>query len=616
MMSSRVAIIWVGLLGLLSEVAGMSDAPQSGLQPNILWVVTDDQRYDSIRAFNQMLQDREMSELGYVESPNVDRLTRMGTTFINTYCHSAGCAPSRAAMHYGRYPFRSGVYGFEYHNRQADHMEPTLPEALASQGYQTVQIGKLGVRLKTIKQGWAAMHPIYEKQFSSKMLAKMGLCEWGKDWFWEIDGQSFEKPFQSMEFFVTPDGEVEFVNSELEKVMPRYAGLVEQTTEKYDLLRYYDATKGKVFEKSMIISGVSPRKAGHTRDGYYVSVFRDYLKAQNERFTLGEESFEGVNTTKPLFAHIGFDFPHTPVNPPASFRERFAKKTYAVPVFDSAELETMPQQMRKLVRSKFTDNYPAEEKQKMIQDYYAFCAYGDSLVGEAVDAFIAYSESLSQPWLILYVCGDHGWKLNEHGAISKFTPWDIDNHNPIVVVSSDKRRFPPGEVVHDFTEFVDIMPTLLAAAGADVASFDYLDGYDLAKVVSQEKRARDYVVGESHHVIGPRAYIRTKEYCFSMKSRPDRKLGKNMDWALQASYEELDPGLYHMPTDPKETHNVAFDPAFREVAEQLKTKLINIVLGDGRVEVNWGAKAMGTDVFRSNFAAGADDKEVFLPSGK
>lgn len=607
----------MGLLGLLSvmySATGMSSSPLAGQQPNILWVVTDDQRYDSIRAFNQMLHGREMSALGYVESPNVDRLTKMGTTFINTYCHSAGCAPSRASMHYGRYPFRSGVYGFEYHNRQAEHMESTLPEALAAQGYQTVQVGKLGVRLKSIQEGWASMHAMYEKQFSSKMLAKMGLCEWGKDWFWEIDGQTFEKPFQSMEFFVTPDGEVEFVNSELEKVMPQYAGTIERTTQKYDLLRYYDARKGKVFEKSMIISGVSPRKAGHTRDGYYVSVFKQYLAARDKAFVLGDESFEGVETTKPLFAHIGFDFPHTPVNPPASYRERFATKRYEVPAFDPAELKTMPKQMRKQVESKFTDNYPADEKQKMIQDYYAFCAYGDTLVGEAVDAFIAYSESLSQPWLILYVCGDHGWKLNEHGAISKFTPWDIDNHNPIVVVSSDEKKFPRGKVVDDFTEFVDIMPTLLAAAGADVdaAGFDYLDGYDLAAVVSKEKRARDYVLGESHHVIGPRAYIRTKEYCFSMQTRPDRRAGKNMEWALQATYEELDPGLYHMPTDPQETNNLAFDPAFQSVAEALKTKLVNIVLGDGRVEVNWGQKAMGTDVFPSNFAEGADDKRLSL----
>ena len=37
------------------------------------------------------------------------------------------------------------------------------------------------------------------------------------------------------------------------------------------------------------------------------------------------------------------------------------------------------------------------------------------------------------------------------------------------------------------------------------------------------------------------------------------------------------------------------------------TKLLNIVMGDNRVEVGWGPKADGTKVFHSNFAPGAHD---------
>lgn len=251
----------------------------------------------------------------------------------------------------------------------------------------------------------------------------------------------------------------------------------------------------------------------------------------------------------------------------------------------------------------------------MVQDYYAFCAYGDTLVGEAADAFIEYSESQNQPWAIVYVCGDHGWKLNEHGSVSKFTPWDIDSHNPIIVVSSDKKAFPAGKVVTDFTEFVDVAPTVLALGGAVLEddTFDHLDGHDLKKVASGEIDARDYVIGESHAVVAPRAFIRTKEYVFSMQTRPNRNRGENLEWARTAKYKDLDPALYHMPTDPKEVKNLAFDPAHEEVAKMMQEKLLNIVLGDNRVEVNWGDnRALGTQVFRSNFAPGADDKKLDL----
>ena len=74
----------------------------------------------------------------------------MGTTFINTYCQAQGCAPSRTSMHMGRYPFRSGVYEFEYYNNNAEHCKPTLPEQMAALGYQTLHVGKLGMRIKTV----------------------------------------------------------------------------------------------------------------------------------------------------------------------------------------------------------------------------------------------------------------------------------------------------------------------------------------------------------------------------------------------------------------------------------------------------------------------------------
>ncbi|WP_372772393.1 sulfatase-like hydrolase/transferase [Mangrovibacterium sp.] len=583
-------------------------------QPNVLWILTDDHRYDAIRAFNKILHNREMSELGYVESPQIDRLTQMGTTFINTYCHSAVCAPSRAAMHYGRYPFRSGVYEFEYHNNNAEHCKPTLPEQMANLGYQTFHVGKLGVRIKTVKDGKTSAHPIYQNDIDFKKMAKDGLTDWGKDWFTELEGEKLDKPIQNLVFYVTPDGEFEYNSLELEEQRPVYKGSSEKLIEKYDILRHYNQAKGKHLDKGMILSGVSSQPAGKTRDGYYTAVLKDYLKNTESTFSVGSQTVNGIDHSKPFFVHLGYDFPHTPVLPPADYRERFQKHTYKVPELDEKELEKMPAQIKKFRNYGASDHLTDVEKQKMIQDYYAFCAYGDQLVGQSVDAFIAYSESHNQPWMIVYVNGDHGWKLNEHGAVSKCTPWDVDSHNPVVVVSSDKKQFPAGKVVRDFTEFVDIAPTILAAAGANLeqTDFDYLDGLDLAKVAKGKAPVRDYVIGESHAATGPRAFIRTKEYVFSLQTRPNHNRGENMDWALNASYKELDPSLYHFTKDPKEVNNLAFEKEYETIAMAMKDKLLAIVLGDNRVEVNWEKWGSGTDTYRSNFAPGAHDYKLKL----
>ncbi|MDQ8189618.1 sulfatase-like hydrolase/transferase [Roseibacillus persicicus] len=586
-------------------------------QPNVLWLVTDDQRYDSIRAFNRIVDGREHSELGYVESPQVDKLAARGTTFINTYCHSPGCAPSRAAMHFGRYPWHSGIYEFEYHNSSAEHWKPPFPEQLVNLGYQTFHVGKLGVRLKKIDESgkWAKGYPVYQQSADFKGLHRDGLTAWGKDWFNSIDGKKLEKPIPNLEFLYTPEDGFTYLSLEVEKMFPKYAGRTQAATEKYEFLRHYNDKKGRHLDSGMILAGVSSRPAGKTRDGYYASVLGQYLENQEKTFEAGSRTFRGPDPKKPVFAHVGFDFPHTPVLPPADYRARFQSHTYQIPEVIGDELKTMPKQLRKQVNVGFSDHFSEEEKQTMIQDYFAFCAYGDSLVGQAADSFVKYSEKNGQEWMIVYVCGDHGWKLNDHGSVSKFSPWRIDTLNPVIVVSSDQEAFPAGKVVTDFTEFVDIAPTILAAAGADLEAdqFSYLDGRDLGKVASGESSPRDYIVGESHAVTGPRAFIRTKDYCFSMQTRPSSKRGANLDWALQASYEELDPGLYHLPSDPKEVKNLAYDEEHREVAMKMKKKLMDIVLGDDRVEVNWGGpKALGTEVFRQTFDSGSNDGKLKL----
>ena len=609
----QLSIIMLVVLAAAAAMAKTQSLPRAQSKPNVLWILTDDHRYDSIRAFNKMLHGREMSALGYVESPQTDRLAEMGTTFINSYCQAMGCAPSRASMHYGRYPFRSGIYEFEYHNNNLEHCRPTLPESMAELGYQTTHVGKLGVRIKTIDNARVKSYRIYQTDFYFKDLAKDRLTDWGKDWFYKINGRKLDQPIKNLEFFVTPDGSIEYASLELEKLMPEFAGSAARAVKKYDLLRHYNDKKGKYIDSGMILAGVSSQPAGKTRDGYYSSVFVDYLENANREFKVGSQTFKGVDSSKPLFCHIGYDFPHTPVLPPADYRARFQKHTYKVPEFDEKELERMPEQFKRQRAFGASDHFSDAEKQAMVQDYYAFCAYGDTLVGQAADAFIAYSEKHEQPWMIVYVCGDHGWKLNEHGAVSKFTPWDLDCHNPIIVVSSDKQRFPAGKVVRDFTEFVDIAPTVLAAAGANLGSkkYDYLDGFNMAEIASGKRPARDYVVGESHAVTGPRAYIRTKEFVFSMQTRPDKHRGRNFEWIRTASWKELDPALYHMPSDPGEVSNLAFNKEYERVAQTMKKKLTDIVMG-GRVEVNWQQWGGGTEVFFNDEPRGAHDGRLKL----
>ena len=380
---------------------------------------------------------------------------------------------------------------------------------------------------------------------------------------------------------------------------------------------------GDEHQNGGILGGVNPQPGGRTRDGSFTSALLDHLAHEDQKYTdmLGRQQ-RGPDGDKPLFAYVGFEFPHTPVLPPAEFREKFQKLTYKIPDFTDEELAAFPPQLVKLHNNSQSDHFTDEEKHQMVAEYYAFCAYGDSLVGQVADGFIDFSEQQGRPWMILYVCGDHGWRLNEHGMVSKFSHYDTDLHNPIIVVSSDKKKFPAGMVVEDFTCFVDMAPTLLTAGGIDVSAskYEYLDGRDLIKTASGVLPPREYVIAEPTWVIGPRAVIRTKDYKFAMKirSRSGHTMtaataGKDFMWAVTADLKAIEPTLFDLRSDPDEVDNVAFDPKYRPVLDVLRCKLQDIVLGDGRVEVAW-TKAGGDKVHLSNYAPGADDGRIDLPA--
>jgi len=142
-MTSKIAIGPVALLAvLISPWIAWGNARES--KPNILWIITDDQRSDSLACYNQATTGNAESELGYVESPNVDKLTAEGVLFTEAYCNSPACAPSRSSMHTGKYPHRCGMYGFRKAHQAADCSSRVVPEIMKEHGYQPSMFGKSG----------------------------------------------------------------------------------------------------------------------------------------------------------------------------------------------------------------------------------------------------------------------------------------------------------------------------------------------------------------------------------------------------------------------------------------------------------------------------------------
>jgi arylsulfatase A-like enzyme len=103
----------------------------SDTRPNVLWICTDQQRYDTIHALGNE----------HICTPNLDRLVAEGVAFTRAYSQSPICTPSRASFLTGRYPSTLHV------NRNGNDFYPEdtglITRALADIGYDCGLAGKL-----------------------------------------------------------------------------------------------------------------------------------------------------------------------------------------------------------------------------------------------------------------------------------------------------------------------------------------------------------------------------------------------------------------------------------------------------------------------------------------
>lgn len=96
-------------------------------RPHIIFILTDQQRFDTIRALG----------FPYMDTPNLDRLVNEGVSFDNCFITAPSCAPSRASIFTGYYPHTTGIM------KNADSWSRSWVELLADAGYQCINVGKM-----------------------------------------------------------------------------------------------------------------------------------------------------------------------------------------------------------------------------------------------------------------------------------------------------------------------------------------------------------------------------------------------------------------------------------------------------------------------------------------
>src|SRR3954465_9600027 len=109
---------------------------QQAKQPNIIFILADDLGYGDVGCYGQQK----------IETPNIDRLSRMGVKFTQFYSGSTVCAPARCTFLTGMHTGHGAIRGNVTIKPEGQVPLPdsiiTFPMLLQKAGYTTAAFGK------------------------------------------------------------------------------------------------------------------------------------------------------------------------------------------------------------------------------------------------------------------------------------------------------------------------------------------------------------------------------------------------------------------------------------------------------------------------------------------
>lgn len=272
---------------------------------------------------------------------------------------------------------------------------------------------------------------------------------------------------------------------------------------------------------------------------------------------------------EPWCAHLSYIAPHPPFSAASPFHAMFDPADMPDPLrggTPATEAAQHPLIAGLIEACELADFVPGlagrahaadERVRRQVQAIYlGQAAEVDHHLGRILDA-LREKDALGRTLIVF--TGDHGEQLFDHWLLGKTGYYDQSAHIPLLI--RDPR--PPaaatrGRVVQAFTEAIDVMPTLLAAAGLTLPR--NLDGHDLAPLLAGELPAgwRDAV----HWSFDFRDIVdRRFERAFGLPSEWCNLQVMRTDSCKYVHFAAMPPVLFDLAQDPGEMSNLAADRA-------------------------------------------------------
>lgn len=452
-----------------------------------------------------------------VRTPNLDALAADGVMFRNHYAQASPCGPARASILTGLYMFNHRQVANE---TPLDASLPNLARIARAAGHDPTLFGYTDTPLGPQGSG-AANWVCPGFTAAAPFLFSDGFAGWREF----LAAQGHDLPDDSRRLFLPAGG-----------------------------LDPDDMTAPSFYA------------AEHSDTAYLADAALDYLRGR----------------TAPWFVHFCCLRPHPPIVAPEPYNRMYDAGDMPLPARpDTADTigAQHPWTAWLIDNQRLTEYFrrpiapgdiTAAHDRAMRATYYGNCTEVDAQIGR----LISYLKETDQyDDTIIVFCSDHGDQFGDNWLYGRRGYFDGHFHVPCIIrdprPEADAAR---GRIVDDFTESVDLMPTILDALG--IAFTGQLDGRSLVPFL-RGATPPDWRT-EAHWEL---------DFRDPVKRRAETEFGLPSDQCALAvirgrrykyvHFAALPPVLFDLAEDPGETRNLADDPAHAAVARDYAQRLLS-----------------------------------------
>jgi len=496
---------------------------------NILFIMTDQQRVDYCSIYGRRPPD----------TPAMDRIGHEGAVFRKMFMQSAICGPSRACFYTGRYATTNRSVWNEV---PLPITEKTAGHLFYEAGYRAAVIGKTHMYVDHPKPDFVKPECVSKDRQNLSRMDSAGF---------EYVAGSFGTPC------VPCHGYIDYLNSK------GYG--IKNMRDLSDLYRPDESKQNRYKDYNRLPTRVS--------------------KEDDEAHYLTDRAIEFMRETKDKswFLHLSYYRPHHPNWAAYPYNEMYDENDFPPPAHAEEELDhPLFKEFRNERNANPTKGDPGDDLH--CRHWRAVYAGLIKEIDDNLNRLFAFmeTEGLMDNTLIIFT-SDHGEFAGDHWFFEKEMCHRQSYHAPLLIRHP---KLAGGVINDDYVESVDILPTCLEAAG--LAVHPGIQGRSLLPLMRGERptdwRSETFAEWTFEYYTCVDALKLPREKCRAILMRND-------DFSY-CHFNGLPDLLFDLRKDPDELRNVADDPAYARVKNELKERMLDWTLATWdplpvRVETGW-----------------------------